>query len=62
MDNETDPRLRGSCLWQPRETNGTRGVLKKRWPDVIGLGFAKVFRVLYSPKAVINNSNISLSS
>ena len=28
-----------ACKWESENKNGT---LKKRWPDVIGLGFAKV--------------------
>ena len=32
---------RGSCKWVSKYIS-FRGTLKKRWPDVIGLGFAKV--------------------
>ena len=50
--NHGDPKKRGSCSWDSKFNNKDRGTLKKRWPDVIGLGFAKVriFLVLiFSP-------------
>ena len=34
-----DEEKRGACIWNSKYINGT---LKKRWPDVIGIGFAKV--------------------
>ena len=34
-----DQERRGACKWNSKYIRGT---LKKRWPDVIGLGFAKV--------------------
>ena len=42
-----DPQKRGSCTWNSKSNEKNRGTLKKRWPDVIGLGFAKV-RILFS--------------
>ena len=50
--NPDDLQKRGSCTWNSKFNNKDRGTLKKRWPDVIGLGFAKVriFSVLiFSP-------------
>ena len=41
-----NPRKRGSCNWNSKSNAKHRGILKKRWPDVIGLGFAKV-RILF---------------
>ena len=40
--NSGDPKKRGSCSWNSKSNDKNRGTLKKRWPDVIGLGFAKV--------------------
>ena len=51
--NPGDPEKRGSCSWNSNSNDKNRGTLKKRWPNVIGLGFAKVriFSVLiFTPK------------
>ena len=40
-----DQKKRGDCIWNSKSIRGT---LKKRWPDVIGLGFGKVSFVVIS--------------
>ena len=39
-----DQEKRGDCIWNSKYIRGT---LKKRWPDVIGLGFGKVSPVVF---------------
>ena len=53
--NPGDPEKRGSCTWNSKINYKDRGTFKKRWPDVIGLGFAKVrifIGIHFNPHAV----------